>query len=252
MAYLPFPSGTLLTYAGSTAPDGWLLCDGSAISRTTYARLFAAISTTYGTGDGALTFNLPDLRGVYPRGAGINGTANYGTVSGHTPNGGSIGSKGGQKTAKNGLAVSGGTASLTAGSASITAGGASLTGTTTFASNSHNHYEGDLKAAIGATGSNADAIGYQASPPSGRGPSQVGSYTLFSTGSTSATRDFNHHTPVYGTTNTNNQGASVGISYTAQALSHTDPTINSTAASINTGDSETTPAFLAVNYIIKL
>jgi microcystin-dependent protein len=56
-------SGTVLPFAGSSAPDGWLLCHGQAVSRTTYAVLFAVIGTTYGTGDGSTTFNLPDLRG---------------------------------------------------------------------------------------------------------------------------------------------------------------------------------------------
>lgn len=57
------PAGMVTPFAGSTAPSGWLLCDGSAVSRTTYAALFAAIGTTYGTGNGSTTFNLPDLRG---------------------------------------------------------------------------------------------------------------------------------------------------------------------------------------------
>jgi microcystin-dependent protein len=52
-----------MPYAGSTAPTDWLLCYGQAISRTTYADLFAVVSTTYGAGDGSTTFNLPDLRG---------------------------------------------------------------------------------------------------------------------------------------------------------------------------------------------
>lgn len=57
------PTGTLTAYGGATAPTGWLICDGSAISRSTYADLFAIIGTTYGSGDGSTTFNLPDLRG---------------------------------------------------------------------------------------------------------------------------------------------------------------------------------------------
>lgn len=64
------PSGAILQFAGSSAPANWLLCDGSLVSRTTYANLFAAISTTYGAGDGATTFKLPDLRGRVPVGAG--------------------------------------------------------------------------------------------------------------------------------------------------------------------------------------
>lgn len=57
------PSGALMPFAGSAAPSGFLLCAGQAVSRTTYAALFAAISTTFGAGDGSTTFTLPDLRG---------------------------------------------------------------------------------------------------------------------------------------------------------------------------------------------
>jgi microcystin-dependent protein len=57
------PIGMITPYAGSTAPANWQLCYGQAISRTTYASLFAVISTAYGAGDGTTTFNLPDLRG---------------------------------------------------------------------------------------------------------------------------------------------------------------------------------------------
>jgi microcystin-dependent protein len=57
------PPGLVSPFAGSTAPVGWLFCDGAAISRTTYAALFAVIASTYGAGDGTTTFNLPDLRG---------------------------------------------------------------------------------------------------------------------------------------------------------------------------------------------
>lgn len=57
------PTGMVVSFAGSTAPTGWLLCYGQNVSRTTYADLFAVISTTYGSGDGSTTFTLPDLRG---------------------------------------------------------------------------------------------------------------------------------------------------------------------------------------------
>lgn len=60
------PAGVILPFAGSAAPSGWLFAYGQAVSRTTYATLFAALSTTYGTGDGTTTFNLPDLRGRVP------------------------------------------------------------------------------------------------------------------------------------------------------------------------------------------
>ena len=57
------PPGVMMPYAGSSAPSGWLMAAGQAISRTTYAALFAAIGTVYGAGDGSTTFNVPDLRG---------------------------------------------------------------------------------------------------------------------------------------------------------------------------------------------
>ncbi|MBM3556935.1 MAG: hypothetical protein FJX47_15435 [Alphaproteobacteria bacterium] len=64
------PVGTILAYGGATIPSGWLDCDGSAISRSTYAALFTALGTTWGAGDGSTTFNLPDLRGRTAIGAG--------------------------------------------------------------------------------------------------------------------------------------------------------------------------------------
>jgi len=57
------PAGVVDMFAGSTAPSGYLLCDGSAVSRSTYSKLFTAIGTTYGSGDGSTTFNLPNLKG---------------------------------------------------------------------------------------------------------------------------------------------------------------------------------------------
>lgn len=57
------PTGATIPFAGSSAPTGYLVCDGSAVNRTTYAALFAVIGTTWGVGDGSTTFNLPDLRG---------------------------------------------------------------------------------------------------------------------------------------------------------------------------------------------
>ena len=62
------PPGVILMYGAPTAPTGWLECDGSAVSRTTYSSLFAIVGTTFGVGDGSTTFNLPDLRGEFIRG----------------------------------------------------------------------------------------------------------------------------------------------------------------------------------------
>ena len=62
------PVGTLIYFAASTPPTGFLKANGAAVSRTTYADLFAVIGTTWGVGDGSTTFNLPDLRGEFIRG----------------------------------------------------------------------------------------------------------------------------------------------------------------------------------------
>lgn len=78
------PAGAVMAFARSTAPAGWLKANGTAVSRTTYAALFAAIGTTFGAGDGSTTFNLPDLRGEFLRGwddaRGIDSGRAFGTL----------------------------------------------------------------------------------------------------------------------------------------------------------------------------
>lgn len=64
--------GSIYSSARSSAPSGYLLCDGSAVNRTTYANLFSAIGTSFGTGDGSTTFNIPDGRGGVLRGTGTS------------------------------------------------------------------------------------------------------------------------------------------------------------------------------------
>ena len=73
---IPLPAGFIGYYGGSYAPSGWLVCDGSAISRVTYADLFSAIGDTFGEGDGSTTFNLPDLVSDYPF---VHGSTTVGT-----------------------------------------------------------------------------------------------------------------------------------------------------------------------------
>lgn len=68
--YVPIPVGSIISYGGDTAPDGWLVCNGANVSRVTYAKLFSAIGIRFGTGDGLTTFTLPDLRGRSPLGSG--------------------------------------------------------------------------------------------------------------------------------------------------------------------------------------
>lgn len=87
------PPGAVLPFAIASAPTGWLICDGSAVSRVTYAALFSAIGVVWGAGDGSTTFNLPELRGEFVRGLAAGravdagralGTAQAGYVEAHT------------------------------------------------------------------------------------------------------------------------------------------------------------------------
>lgn len=66
--YLTAPAGSICFVCQSAAPTGWIKANGAAVSRATYADLFAAIGITFGDGDGSTTFNLPDMRGEFPRG----------------------------------------------------------------------------------------------------------------------------------------------------------------------------------------
>jgi microcystin-dependent protein len=92
--------GMVVDFAGTTAPTGWLLCYGQAISRTTYSVLFSAISTTYGTGDGSTTFNLPDLRGRVVAGQDDMGGSSANRLTGvsGSVDGDTLGAAGGAET----------------------------------------------------------------------------------------------------------------------------------------------------------
>ncbi len=93
-------AGTIIPYAGSSAPSGFLLCYGQAISRTTYAALFAVIGTTYGAGDGSTTFNVPDLRGRVVAGQDDMGGTSANRLTGQTGgvDGDVLGGSGGAET----------------------------------------------------------------------------------------------------------------------------------------------------------
>jgi len=92
---LGVPAGCVMPYAGATAPDGWLLCNGQAVSRATYAGLFAVIGTTFGPGDGSTTFNLPGLRGRVVAGKEASATRLTPGISG--VDGATLGANGGSE-----------------------------------------------------------------------------------------------------------------------------------------------------------
>jgi len=83
----PILPGTVAYLGMNSTPTGWLKANGAAVSRTTYAELFSAIGTTYGIGNGSTTFNLPDLRGEFPRGwddgRGIDSGRAFGSSQDH-------------------------------------------------------------------------------------------------------------------------------------------------------------------------
>lgn len=91
------PAGAVIPFMGTSAPNGFLECNGSARSRTTYSDLFSIISTMYGAGDGSTTFNLPDLRGYflrgYDHGAGNDPDAASRTDRGDSATGDNVGTK---------------------------------------------------------------------------------------------------------------------------------------------------------------
>lgn len=77
--YAENPIGSIVAFGGSTAPTGWMLCQGQAVSRTEYADLFAVIGTNFGVGDGSTTFELPDMCEVVPVGAGTSSRSGIST-----------------------------------------------------------------------------------------------------------------------------------------------------------------------------
>ena len=93
------PAGAIMAFGGTNIPTGWLICDGSVVSRTTYANLFAVLGTAWGIGDGSATFNLPDMRGNFLRGVD-NGAGNDPDTTDRTVNpnahfiGGNVGNTG--------------------------------------------------------------------------------------------------------------------------------------------------------------
>ena len=92
------PTGGLLMWMGTTVPAGWLLCDGAAVSRTTYASLYAILGDRAGPGDGSTTFNVPDMRGRFPLGMDNMGSARGAANRVANPQADVAGGSGGEET----------------------------------------------------------------------------------------------------------------------------------------------------------
>lgn len=136
------PIGTVNMWPTATPPDGWKICNGQALSRTTYKSLYDTIGTTFGTGDGTTTFNIPDYQGLFPLGAGTGTAPAYSSVT--------LNAKGGSATtsiahthtfADNSSSTNTDTHSHNANSGPVDAGNASVaTGTgVSMASPNHTH-----------------------------------------------------------------------------------------------------------------
>jgi microcystin-dependent protein len=241
----PGKVGQVKFWAPSNAPDGWLVADGRAVSRTSYAELFAAIGTTYGSGDGTTTFNLPDFRGkvAVGRDAGVGANPNFDTV----------GETGGTKTetlteaqmpshthTQQPHTHSGTTSDSTthahAGSATTSSGdhGHDVTGNS---GGSHGHSFG---CGCGGNASGANQSGGTYSHPSS------------SSGRTSGSNTFSHtHTYTLDSAGAHNHTLVISE---AAAHAHTVTLNNSTAVNNATGGGQAhnnLQPYVVVNYIIK-
>ena len=214
------PSGVVMAYAGATPPTGWLLCNGAAISRVTYASLFAAINTAHGYGDNIPvtgTFNIPDYRGRFIRGTDTMGTAasrdpdratrTAALAGGNT--GDAVGSVQVNATAKNGLTASSSTPTFT-GTASTNTGNVSI---------GHTHSLPGIPVNGGST-------------PYG--------FSSFLTGNSA------NATVTMPSTTTGDASANHQHSFTSSG------TVTAPTITVGVGDSETRPLNAYVNYIIKI
>ncbi len=224
------PSGTVFSFAGgvgSGAPAGFLLCNGSAVSRTTYASLFAAIGVTWGGGDGSTTFNLPDLTGRFLAGTGTD----------------SLGAAGGAASVTPALSISvGGTALTTdqlpahSHSASDSGHSHGLSSNTTGASISDGGHQHASIAGQNAVGGSFPS-GSSLYPVAGTAGIVVGAVTSTDTSNLTFEDPSHSHTVASG-------AASVTIGNTGLGNAHT----HSATAS---GAVATLPPYRAVNFIIK-
>jgi microcystin-dependent protein len=215
------PAGSIIQWGGSAAPVNWLLCDGSAVSRADYGSLFAAIGTSYGSGDGSTTFNLPDLRGRVPVGK----------------NGGSFGT----------LGTTGGSETVALTTGQIPAHNHSFSATTSL-DGWHSHEIVGLRIEDGGAGSyltlqsDGNMVLYSNSAPwSTGGRSNSGSYRQWSIGnpSTSETSSAsgNHTHTVSGTTGSTGSGEAHTNLQPYQVVNY----IIKTTAAVTPGDSELAP-----------
>lgn len=228
------PIGGVIMFAGSTGYDTsvWQLCDGSAISRTTFATLFARLGTTHGSGDGSSTFNVPDLRGQFVVGVGQG--------SGLTNR--TLGAKGGEES----VTLSAGQMPSHTHTGTTDNGGVahthSVSGNTGTVSSDHTHnYSGTV--------SGTNVGGYRINWLS---DADDGGSGLMMGRSTDGVAYGNHDHTFSGTTSGISANHSHGISITSGAASATNHTHTFTTGSAGSGSSHNNmPPFYALTYLIR-
>lgn len=225
------PTGTVVPFAGSAAPTGWLLCFGQTVSRTTYPDLFATIGTNYGSGDGSTTFTLPDMRGRVLAGKDdMGGTAASRLTSGVSG-----------ITATT-LGATGGDERVHQHSHSNTASfsGSGSSGTTNI---NHNHGVGDHRHWISGALKDDINMSYQGT--------LVQQYGLFSDAGS-----FSYDDPGYSWGRYSGYPYDPnGTGYNNPAHSHTvsvSGTVTMSNANAGAGNAQNVPPTIIVNYIIKV
>jgi microcystin-dependent protein len=231
------PAGVVIPFAGSTAPAGFLVCNGSLVSRTTYAALFAVIGVVYGAGDGTTTFGLPDLRQRFPLGKAASGTgATLGATGGDidhvhsgaahqhiTPNHGHSASR-----------------TLAEGAGNTGSGGA------------HSHALGSSDSGGGHSHSYSDSTGgpsVTSSAPAGPGGTFAGATHSHSFSGSVTSAGGHAHT-------LGSSDSAAAHQHTVPDHAHDVPAVPSsgsgTSGSAGGGaTSQTNPPFIALNYLIK-
>lgn len=254
------PVGALMPYAGNTAPSGWLLADGSAVSRTTYASLFAVLGTTYGAGDGSTTFNLPDLRGRVPAGKDDMGgvAANRLTSGGSGVDGVTLGAQGGSETH---TLLSSEIPSHAHGAGTFST---SISGTTV-ASSSHNHNMAHNHQ-IGHMNSSGSLVYFKTTSDDSSTSITTGDTQIFGGSLTTTTGGFANRAYItigstynfYSTgvlsppSGSNGSSAATGTpSSTASSVSGSNEVTGSSASTGDGGSHQNTQPTLVLNYIIK-
>jgi microcystin-dependent protein len=221
------PVGVISAYAGSSAPSGWLLCFGQAVSRSTYSDLFAALSTTYGAGDGSTTFNLPDLRGRVAAGVDNMGGSAASRLTSTV------------LSASNTLGASGGAQTHTLDSTQIPAHSHPNTlGSNIVASNGHTHTAGSLMAGLNFF--NAGGVNY------------ADHYSVSSGGTYSENQRAQF--PAGGAVSGLSESNTVGIGVVGSTSGNSGSTTVSITNANNTGGGSAhtnTQPTLVLNYIIK-